>query len=304
MIKPNNPSIFFKAVGCFTFAAVICTALTGCETDPITAFNRAWNKDAKGTVTPVSADTLQIKVPKNTGVHPLNAQGTSVVVRDLAYIDQIVKNGPVTTTGQMGIFKVEASRSNPSSFSRLLYESPQNGSFAVHGRYDNGAAGSGVRYRIQYTITDEPDDYIVNLKPVTREVYQQGIGSSFKLPVPDFKVDNVYQALANVSIVYTFEIDTPYPTDSVTANFMRSTAVQRIKGSYTDPVTGKIISTAYQLPMGDTMATFSVDAYPYHNGSKAVVTALIPGKQTSADMVDFKMLVNQVKVAITSIAQS
>jgi hypothetical protein len=114
----------------------------------------------------------------------------------------------------------------------------------------------------------------------------------------------VLTALTNTGIVYTFEIDSPYPTDSVTANFMRSPAVQRVQGSYKDPVTGKIIGTAYQLPMGGVTATFSVEAYPYRNGSKAVITALILAKLTSPGMVDFKLLADQVKTAVTSIVQS
>lgn len=278
----------------------VMIAIGGCANDPLTAFNQAWNKDAKGKVEPVSGQPLQIRVPKE-GIHPVNAEpGTFVAVRDLEFISKEVQDGPVVIGQATPLYTATLSRSNPSSFTRILIEAPQGNSFVVHGRRDNGAAGSGIKYRFQYGVGDEPNSYVVTLKPVTREVYQQGI--SGKLPVPNFPLTDATQVLTNVSIVYTFEIDSPYPSDAVTANFIRSQAVQPIREGYRDPLTGKIISTAFQT--ADAMAAFTVNTYPYHNGSKAVITALVHGKLTSPGMVDFNVLTDQLRTTVNSIVKS
>jgi len=301
MMRSGDFGIFSNTKWRITVAALACAVMAGCAP----TFNQAGAKDPNAGVASVNAQPLQIKVPKDTGVHPRSVQGLSVVVRDLTYSDKFSKDAPVVKYSTFAGQQVVTTYSNSAAFSRVLFESPQNDSFTVHSRKEDGAGSSGVRFRIQYTITDEPDGYTVNFKPVTRQAYQYGMnGLMHSVPLPDFKVTDVYDVLARVSIVYRFEVDTPYPTDSITANFMRSTAVQQITDGYKDPVTGKVISTAYQLPMGDTMVRFSVDAYPYRNGSKAVITALIPGRRTGATMVEFKNMMDEVEKAVTTIAQS
>ena len=265
-----------------------CILTAGCmATNPIKDVVDVINNATAGdpTSTPVSSAPVTLKVPNDPGIQQRKpAPYTTVIVRDVGYDSRAVTVMP----GAM--------------YSRILNEALTPTNFTVHVRTDNGVAGSGIRYNVGYAVRENAKGYEVTFSPISRSTYQQGLIGRF--PLPDFTDTNLRQHIASLQIIYKFEVDSPYNTDSVTSNFLRSTEARTAHQGWADPVTGKIYSTYYVAKLHGKEMRFVVQVFPYRNGSKAVINATIPGLETSANTVDFDILIKDARRMLEGIARS
>lgn len=265
-----------------------CTLMAGCmATDPIKDVVDVINNATAGdpTSTPVSIGPVTLKVPNDPGIQQRKpAPYTTVIVRDVGYDSRAVTVMP----GAM--------------YSRILNEALTPTSFTVHVRTDNGVSGSGIRYNVGYAVRENAKGYEVTFSPKSRSTYQQGLIGRF--PLPDFTDTNLRQHISGLQIIYKFEVDSQYNTDSVTSNFLRNTEARTARQGWADPVTGKIYSTYYVAKLRGKEMPFVVQVFPYRNGSKAVINATIPGLETSPNTVDFDILIKDARRMLEGIARS
>jgi len=182
-----------------------------------------------------------------------------------------------------------------------IYKGFDGKTFTVHRRNHNGTAGSGVIYTVSYDTKATPEMYQYTFRAVSREQYQEGLILPF--PVPDFTIQGVYNTLLGFEIPYGFEIASPYPAESVYANFVRLAQQRPGKGT-ADPVTGKIYRNWFTIEYRNRKVEYAVETFPYRDGSKAVVYVRMPALLTSPDRVDFRTIFSEIKEGIVKIAGS
>lgn len=292
----SNRRFFLAGASC----AVANALLSGCVATSIPAApDPSRNNEVKDAEASIDAPSLQIRVPKDSGVHAVAAEpGTFIAIRDLAFINLPVCDHALTATYQ-ALPIVRVGGGYGADFFWQFYESFQGDSFVINYRREYGTEDSGVRYRLQYTVADNPADYVVTLKPVARKVYHpEMMVSTLAL---ECSQEYANKAFADIYIAYVFEVDSQHPVDSVMTRFMYSVTgkVHQSVDSFISPLTGEVVSPVYGLDVGIRDLLFSVEAHPYHDGSKATFTVLIPGQLTSPGMIDFKLLIDKVKTAIS-----
>lgn len=232
---------------------------------------------------PVSVPSVTIKVPNDPGILRTTKQG---MIRDLGTLDEW--DSFYRDNVQMN-YAVRSEDANESKFT-------------VHARVSNGTAGSGVKYSVGFTVTDNGNGaYSVTYTPLERGTYQQGLFGKFS--VPNFTDNDLVSYLRSGGLHYKFEVNTSYPSDSVFANFERLANPRDFQYGQTDPVTGKIFKKRYQISYGASQINFTLEAYPYRNGSKAVVYTIVPATETAPGEVDYAVILSDVKHLLEKIAQ-
>lgn len=185
---------------------------------------------------------------------------------------------------------------------RILNQDNTGTAFTVHARTDNGIAGSGVKYRVQYGVAENKDGYSVAFRPTERSTYQQGLVGKF--PLPDFGDRELLSHLTSFSIHYKFEIDSSFNTESVYANFARLATPRQFVRGETDPVTGKIYKNWYVINYKGRQVRYIVETYPYRNGSKCVVFIALPAVETGNNVVDFRQIITDLRKSLAAIANA
>lgn len=272
-----------------TSAASLAAAflMAGCAGNPLQQAGQGYINalTSNGEVQQVSMPSLTLKVPNDPGIQERpRANYSTVIVRDIGYDSR------------------SATIMANAMYNRILNESLTPNSFVVHARTDNGVAGSGVRYGVGFTVHESGSGYSVVLKPSTRSTYQTGLIGKF--PVPNFVDSDLRNYLTSLQLVYRFEVDSAYNSESVTSNFLRRAKSLTDKQGWADPVTGKIYSTHFVSRLRGKDLLYTVQVYPYRNGSKAVINAIVPGVETSADTVDFGILIQEARTMLEDIAKS
>jgi hypothetical protein len=171
--------------------------------------------------------------------------------------------------------------------SSLRFQQATQSSFVVHSRIDNGSAGSGIKYLINYDVNQESSGYSVTMKPTQSTAYQEGLIGKFD--VPSFSPKDLQDTIRNGSVFFKFEIDSKYGVDSVIANFKRLSK-KAIRGNY---ITNR-----------DQKVPFDFQATPFRNGSKVMIEVIIFAAETSKNTFDFGILEKEIKAKLTKIAKS
>jgi len=177
-----------------------------------------------------------------------------------------------------------------------------NSSFNVERRTDNGTAGSGIVYHVNHTIETADGRTVVTYKPTDYRTYQQGLVLPFAVPV--FTEQDLAEYLISQPVYFSLEIDSQYNTESIYANFIRLVERERLRPGEKDPVTGKIFRDKFFLPGRNGKIYFSLETFPYRNGSKAIVHMVVPGSFTSDNVVDFGIILNDLKTQLVCVANS
>jgi hypothetical protein len=240
---------------------------------------------------PVDIPILTIKVPNDSSIIRMNQQG---LIRDFGTLNKwdslYFQNGAFS-----GAY-ISSQNITPSQFTVHVRVS-QNVTSKI-------APGTGIKYNIGYTITDdEGGAYSVSLKPIERGSYVEGLFGTLGNPPPSFSDADLMRYLRRNGLTYKFEIDSPYPTDAVYANFERLANPISIP-SKPDSVTGKIFNRQFSMKYGDAKLKFSMENFPYHNGSKAVIYALVPAVETAPGIVDYSIIFADVKRKLEAIAKN
>lgn len=174
-------------------------------------------------------------------------------------------------------------------------------SFEVDRRVDNGLSGSGIVYSVDYSLKDDGENTILEIKPAKSRTYQEGLIS---FPVPYFSEDNLISYIVSHHVGYSIEINSQFNTESIFANFERLATKEPYEQGEKDPVTGKIFKNRYSIKYKETKVLFSLETFPYRNGSKAVIYVSIPGRYTSENTIDFNIIINEIKTQLESIVNS
>lgn len=177
-----------------------------------------------------------------------------------------------------------------------------NSSFNVERRTDNGTAGSGKIYSVNYMIENVNDSTVIKYQPVTYRTYQQGLVMPFAVPV--FTEQDLTEYLISQPVYYNLEINSQYNTESTYSNFIRLVERTKVKQGEKDPVTGKIFKDKFALNYKGEKIYFSLESFPYRNGSKVIVHLVVPGSFTSENVVDFGIILNDIKTQLEGVANS
>lgn len=201
------------------------------------------------------------------------------------------------------------------SFSDFSYYSPgrrdklstkriNESSFMIERRTetDSGIAGSGKRFRVDFTVEKIDTGYKAILRPIEYSTYQQGLIMPF--PVPQFNERELYEHLLSAEVHYRFEVNSEFNSESTHANFMRMLKTRGFKQGEKDPVTGKIFKQQFVLPYRGKEVLFVLETFPYRNGSKAIMHLRIPATFTSPNTVDYKIILDEVKAELTKIVRN
>lgn len=169
-------------------------------------------------------------------------------------------------------------------------------------RTDNGVAGSGQRVRLRKSVSDSSGVRRVQFTPYERVVYQQGLILPF--PVPRFEPDDIKKFFLSSSLHAKFEVDSDFNPESTYANFVRLLKSRSYRPGERDPVSGKIYKQEFFMPLRGKEMPLVLEAYPYRNGSKAVAYCRIPAIETSANSVDFAVLLLEVREGLSRIVKA
>lgn len=163
-------------------------------------------------------------------------------------------------------------------------------------------------HKIAYTEEASPNRSLVTFTPIGTNDHQRSIIG--KWPTHTYSLEELTNLLESLWIWKTvrrsFEVNSEYPPESVTANFDRLLGGQRISGKVKDPITGKQFSHRYYLDNDGQRTSFVVETYPYRNGSKAVIYMWVPlaikkdNHVISVEQVD-EQTVNNLMSQITTI---
>ncbi len=257
------------------FFALACLNISGVNADILSTTPENYS--------PVSVPSVTIKVPNDPGILRTTKEG---MIRDLGTLDK------------WDSFY----RDNVQVNYAVRSEDANESEFTVHARVSNGTTGSGVKYSVGFKVAENGmGAYSVTYTPLNRGTYQQGLFGKFS--VPNFTDNDLMSYLRSGGLRYKFEVNTPYPTDSVFANFERLANPRDFQYGQTDPVTGKIFKKRFQIPYGASQINFTLEAYPYRNGSKAVVYTIVPATETAPGEVDYAVILSDVKHILEKIAQ-
>lgn len=193
---------------------------------------------------------------------------------------------------------------SPGKRDKLFAKQNGNSSILIERRTEteNGIAGSGKRYRVDFTVEKNDVGYKAILQPKEYSTYQQGLILPFA--VPKFDDKDLLDNLLTAQLYYKLEIDSEFNTESTHANFMRMLKTRTYYNGEKDPVTGKIFTQHFILPYRDKEVLFVLETYPYRNGSKAVMHLRIPAVLTSPNLVDYKLILDEVKAKLTEVIRA
>jgi hypothetical protein len=119
-----------------------------------------------------------------------------------------------------------------------------------------------------------------------------------------FIPSDVAANLTKADLAWKLEVDSEFNTDSTYANFARLTRKEVFRGNgEKDPVTGKIFKERFWVRIPGREIPVNVETYPYRNGSKVIVYAVLSGK-VSGSTVEFTSAADALKKEIERIVRS
>lgn len=262
-------------------ATIVLTALSGCAsngqfdvTNPLGTITQPPHTHEAIATTPIT-----VFVPSDSNIR---AGAGTQIVRD-------IRLEPWNLTAMPGAM-----------YYRMFVKNNTGSSLQVEARVDNGVAGSGLIYDVNYTVKQMRDGYEVVFTPVEKETYQQGLIGKF--PVPNFTLENLRSYLTSFNIYYEFDINSQYNPESVYANFARLAQVQNFAAGERDPITNKIYKNWFVSSVDGKKFRYVLQTYPYHNGTKAVVYASVPPVENSNGVFDYAESIRDIRKQVTDIA--
>ena len=190
----------------------------------------------------------------------------------------------------------------PTQQEKILVKNKTENSFSVERRTDNGSSGSGKVYNMTYSLEKAKDNMIFKYQPTSFKTYQQGFIMPFE--VPSFPEQELIEYIAFQSVNLSLDLNSPYNVESTYANFTRLAEKVPFKRGEKDPVTGKIYKDKFALSSKYGKVFFSLEAFPYRNGSKVVITMAVPGAFTGGNEVDFGLIIKEIKTQLDGIVNS
>lgn len=192
------------------------------------------------------------------------------VLKGMYAIDEWI---PLTRAGSTLPFRVALVDATPASVT-------------IRGHVGNSSGvGSGVDYVVAFQVAElAAGGFSIDLKVSSRSTYQSGLVG--KYDIPDFQPLDAIEFFKSGIGFMTFTVESPYSVESLIANF------QRLAQGRSTPIRmgEKVFQSSYRLPFGDKTMQFVLEAYPYRNGAKGLITANVPAFETSPGVIDFGAL--------------
>jgi len=190
----------------------------------------------------------------------------------------------------------------PTKQEKIILRSKTEIDLVIERRTDNGTSGSGKVYTVGYTVDKGKDAMVYKFKALSFKTYQQGLILPFD--VPNFTEQELMEYIARQPLYLSLDLNSPYNTESTYANFMRLAERVPYNRGEKDPVTGKAFKDKFALSGKYGKVSFSLETFPYRNGSKAVIHMAVPGSFTSGNTVDFGEIIKEIKAQLEGIINS
>jgi hypothetical protein len=266
-----------------TFASLsIVAMLAGCAAQPIT------QSESIASQSPIA--TLVIPAPElSGGPAPSGPQDLALKVRFENY--RYVGSGEYPDVESLQ-WKVQGGTFTVEKYKAFYYRSSGRDLNKVSVSYDGtvGMTKAGGSYQLTFSLGKKT--YYAEPSVVDGKARYQVA----------FAPSDVAANLARAEMPWEFEVDSEFKTDSTYANFARLTRKEVFRGEK-DPVTGKIFNERFWVRVSGREIPVNVETYPYRNGSKAIIYALLPGT-VSGSTVDFVSTADSLKKEIERIIKS
>ncbi|MCZ4337636.1 hypothetical protein [Shewanella colwelliana] len=173
------------------------------------------------------------------------------------------------------------------------------GNVVVERRVHNGVAGSGSVYTINETTERTSDSSIVTYQPVKMSSYQQGLLLPF--PIPKMDIANY---LSNTQFKKKFELNSEYPSQSVKANFDRMMNKARSDFRFYGTNSRLDLEDYYMVDVDGAKVVMLVETFPYRNGSKVVVNAVVQTHKSNTGIIDVAAIMKSVEEQVSKVINS
>lgn len=193
--------------------------------------------------------------------------------------------------GEVSLLHIDV-RARDSFRQRLWLENVEDTSFLVHRRNDNGRAGSGIQYTVDYSIEDKDDFQEVSFQVVSAETYRQGAIGRFS--VPPYDENELRTMLSSGLVFYRFEIDNPYDPDTVYANFRRLLSAYSFRPNHHNDDVAGFNADRFRMPVEGMDVRVYLETFPYREGSKVEGVAILPAPPEEGGVIDFGPLAEAV----------
>lgn len=176
----------------------------------------------------------------------------------------------------------------------------KSGDVVVERRVHNGIAGSGAVFTINEKTERTAEVNLVTYQPVKMSSYRQGL--IFTFPVPNMDIADY---LSNTQFTTRFELNSDYPSQSVKANFDRLMNKARRDFRIYGNTNSKLdLEDYYMLDVNGAQVVMLVESFPYRNGSKVVVNAVIQTRKASSGLIDVAAIIKSVKQKVAEVINS
>lgn len=166
-------------------------------------------------------------------------------------------------------------------------------------RANSSNIGSGAVYRVGVVSNKTATGYQVELKPLTYSTYKEGLVLSF--PVPSFTDGDLTAFLMTPMLHYRIEVDSEFNSESTFANLKRLLQSRPFATGERDPVTNKIFTQQFAMPYRGKEVLLTAEAFPYRNGSKMVMNLRLPAVFTSANTIDYNVILEEVTAKLREV---
>lgn len=251
---------------------------------------------------PISGEKVVYIIPKNADI-----MKTHSILTYISLNPSLSKFSEPSST--CCVYKVSGTELREDAASKIMYVTNFNGQDFFNQYNGTTRYSSYVKYTVQVELTDDASNYILALYPNQKESVQgSDVIGLVKYPVPYFSLSDLLTFLGSGAVTFKVEVDSPYNTESIYANFKRYLKEETYAEGYKDPVTGKIFKSSFLMTLGNTAedARLFVETYPYRNGTKAVVTVsckLHPGSM-QGNQIDVGAQIAQIAQEIERIVKS
>ncbi|MCL1139384.1 hypothetical protein [Shewanella pneumatophori] len=174
-------------------------------------------------------------------------------------------------------------------------------SILVERRVHNGIAGSGAVFSIDKKTERTEKATIVTYQPVKMSSYHEGLLFSFGIP----KLD-ITNYLSQSQFKTKFEVDSDYSSQSVKANFDRlMQKASRDFRIYEENTNSKLdLEDYYMVDLDGAQVVMLIETFPYRDGSKVVVNAVVQSKETGSGLVDVSAILKSVEEKVSQVVKS
>ncbi len=178
----------------------------------------------------------------------------------------------------------------------------KTGEVIVEKKTHNGLVGSGAVYTINEKTERTADSSIVTYQPVKKSSYKQGLILPFAVPNMD-----ITSYLSNIQFKTKFEINSDYPSQSVKANFDRlmKKAHRGFRYHGSTSTTSKLaLEDSYMVDVEGVQVVMLVESFPYRNGSKVVVNAVVQTRKSNSGVIDVTTIMKRIEEKVTEVINS